>query len=318
MIERDRGQVRRREFIALLGGAAAAWPGVARAQKAAMPVVGFLDRGSPVGMADNLAGFHRGLAEAGFTDGKNVAVEFRWAENQYAKLPVLAAELVGRGVDVIAATRSSAPALAAKAATSTIPIVFQTGSDPIKDGLVESLNRPGGNITGATRLTTELVQKRLGIMSELVPNATRIGYLGNPNGVQTKAQVQEIQAATRARHLDLHVANASTDSELDAAFVSLKKSEVAILIEGSDKIPTIFFERDSVVDGGLLTYAANFADSFRQVGAYVGRILNGAKPADLPVLQPTKFDLIINLKTARAIGLAIPPTLLALADEVIE
>ena len=215
--------------------------------------------------------------------------------------------------------------------------MFQTGSDPIKDGLVESLNRPGGNITGATRLTTELVQKRLGIMSELVPNATRIGYLGNPNGVQTKAQVQEIQAATRARHLDLHVANASTDSELDAAFVSLKKSEVAILIEGSDplfldqrvrkkivaltishKIPTIFFERDSVVDGGLLTYAANFADSFRQVGAYVGRILNGAKPADLPVLQPTKFDLIINLKTARAIGLAIPPTLLALADEVIE
>ena len=279
MIERDRGQVRRREFIALLGGAAAAWPGVARAQKAAMPVVGFLDRGSPVGMADNLAGFHRGLAEAGFTDGKNVAVEFRWAENQYAKLPVLAAELVGRGVDVIAATRSSAPALAAKAATSTIPIVFQTGSDPIKDGLVESLNRPGGNITGATRLTTELVQKRLGIMSELVPNATRIGYLGNPNGVQTKAQVQEIQAATRARHLDLHVANASTDSELDAAFVSLKKSEVAILIEGSDplfldqrvrkkivaltishKIPTIFFKRDSVVDGGLLTYAANFAE----------------------------------------------------------
>jgi putative ABC transport system substrate-binding protein len=333
----DLGQMRRREFIALLGGAAAAWPAVARGQKAAMPVVGFLDRGSPVGMADNLAGFHRGLAEAGFTDGTNVTVEYRWADNQYGRLPALAAELVGRGVDVIAATRSSAPALAAKAATKTIPIVFQTGSDPIKDGLVASLNRPGGNVTGATRLTTELVPKRLGIMSELVPNATRIGYLGNPNGVQTQAQVQEMQAATRARGLEFHVATASTEAELEGAFESLTKSGVAVLIEGSDplfldqrtrkqivaltishKIPTIFFERDSVVDGGLMTYAANFADSFRQVGVYAGRILNGAKPADLPVLQPTKFDLIINLKTARAIGLAIPPTLLALADEVIE
>ncbi len=327
--------MKRREFITLLGGAAAAWPLAARAQQPAMPVIGFLDKGSPVGMTANLAGFRQGLAESGYSEGKNVAIEYRWAQNQNDRLPALAAELVRLPVTVIAATRSSAPALAAKAATSTIPIVFQTGSDPVKDGLVASFNRPGGNVTGATRLTEELVPKRLGLISELAPKATAIALLVNPNGIQTALQVQEMQEATRTRGVALHVASASSDGELDAAFAAIAQSGAAVLVEGSDplfidlrkhivaltlshKIPTIFFERDSVVDGGLMSYAANFADSFRQVGAYVGRILKGEKPADLPVLQPTKFELVINLKTAKAIGLTVPPTLLAIADEVIE
>jgi putative tryptophan/tyrosine transport system substrate-binding protein len=330
--------IKRREFISLLGGATAASvlpPLAARAQQQPLPVIGFLDSGSPEGMTVNLAGFHAGLSEAGFAEGKNVTIEYRWANRHYDQLPALAADLVRRPVAVIAATRSSAPALAAKAATSTIPIVFQTGSDPIKDGLVASLNRPGGNITGNTRLTTELIQKRLGLIAQLVPKATAIGLLVNPNGVQTAAQVEELQAAVRAHGLALHVAKASNDAELDGAFAAIAQSGAAMLIEASDplfidqrkhiialmmsyKIPTMFFERDSVVDGGLMNYSASFSDSFHQVGAYVGRILKGASPADLPVLQPTKFDLIINLKTAKALGLAVPPTLLALADEVVE
>ncbi len=327
--------MRRREFITLVGGAVAAWPLSTRAQQAALPVVGFLDRGSAAGMAANLAGFRQGLAETGYSEGKNVAIEYRWAENHSDRLAALAAELVHLPVAVIAATRSSAPALAAKAATSTIPIVFQTGSDPVKDGLVASINRPGGNVTGATRLTTELVAKRFEIISQLAPKATAIAMLANPNGVQTALQVEQMQKATQERGLALHVAQASDDQQLDAAFAAIAQSGAAVLIEGSDplfidrrkhivaltisnKIPTIFFERDSVLDGGLMTYSASIANSFRQVGAYVGRILKGDKPADLPVLQPTKFELVINLKTAKAIGLAIPPTLLALADEVIE
>ncbi len=327
--------MRRRQFLTLLGGTAVLAPLGARAQQPAMPVIGFLDKGSPVGMTANLAGFHQGLAESGYSDGINVTIEYRWAQNQNDRLPALAAELVHLPVAVIAATRSSAPALAAKAATSTIPIVFQTGSDPVKDGLVASFNRPGGNVTGVTRLTEELVPKRLGLISELAPKATAIGLLVNPNGLQTAIQLQEMQEATRPRGLALHVASASSDGELDAAFAAIAQSGAAVLVEGSDplfidlrkhivaltlshKIPTIFFERDSVVDGGLMSYAANFADSFRQVGAYVGRILKGEKPADLPVLQPTKFELVINLKTAKTIGLTVPPTLLATADEVIE
>lgn len=327
--------MRRREFIALLGSAAMAPPWQARAQQPALPVIGFLDRGSPVGMTANLDGFQKGLAESGYVIGKNVAIEYRWAENRNERLPALAAELVRLPVAVIAATRSSAPALAAKAATSIIPIVFQTGSDPVKDGLVESLNRPGGNITGATRLTIELVPKRLDVLLQLAPTAKTIGMLVNPNGVQTALQVEEMQEASRARGLTLRVARASTDAELDAAFATIVQSGAAVLVEGSDpffldrrkrivaltianKIPTVFFDRDSVVDGGLMTYSANFADSFRQVGAYVGRILKGEKPAELPVLQPTKFDLIINLRTAKTIYVSVPPSLLALADEVIE
>ena len=327
--------MKRREFMMLLGGATVAWPLGARAQQSQMPVIGFLDRGTSAGMESNLAGFHKGLAESGYTVGMNVAIEYRWAQNQAERLPALAADLVRLPVAVIAATRSAAPAKTAMAATSTIPIVFQTGSDPVKDGLVTSLNRPGGNVTGATRLTTELASKRLGVILEVAPKATVIGILANPNGVQTALQVQEIQESAGARGLVLHVANATSDRELDEAFAMLIKSRANAIIEASDplfidrrkqivalsvssKIPMIFFERDSVVDGGLMTYAADFANSFRQVGMYVGRILKGEKPAELPVLQPTKFDLVINLKTAKAIGISIPPTLLAIADEVIE
>jgi putative ABC transport system substrate-binding protein len=326
----------RRDFVSLAAGAAAlgAWPRAAHAQQA-MPLIGFLDRGTAAGMGANLAGFHKGLTEAGYIEGKNIAIEYRWAENHADRLPALVQELVRLRVAVIAATRSSAPARAARAATSAIPIVFQTGSDPIKDGLVDSLNRPGGNVTGASRLTTELVPKRLGMMSELAPNTKVIGMLINPNGAQTAIQVKEMQDATSHRGLTLHIAKATSVAELDTAFADIAQSGAGVLIEGSDplfidqrkhivaltiknKIPTMFFERDSVVDGGLMTYSASIADSFRQVGAYVGRILKGEKPADLPVMQPTKFELIINLKTAKAIGLSLPPTLLALADEVIE
>ena len=327
--------MRRRDFITLLGSAALASPLSARAQQPAMPVIGFLDSGSPDGMTANLAGFYRGLGETGFAEGKNVTIEYRWAQGRYDQLPALAVELARRPVAVIAATRSPAPALAAKAATSTIPIVFQTGSDPVKDGLVASLNRPGGNVTGVTRQTLEMTPKRFELISELTPKANSVGLLVNPNGGQAATQVREMQEAARKRGLALHIANASNNQELDSAIAATVQSGAAVLIEGNDplfidrrkqivaltisyKIPTIFFERDSVVDGGLMSYSANFADSFRQVGVYVGRILKGAKPADLPVLEPTKFELVINLKTAKAIGLAIPPTLLAITDEVIE
>jgi len=323
--------MKRREFILAMG--AAALPVMARAQ--AKPVIGFLDSGTPNGMEANLAGFRRGLAEAGFTEGDNVAIEYRWARGRYDQLPALATELAQKPVAVIAATRTSLPALAAKAATSTIPIVFQTGDDPIKNTLVASFNRPGGNVTGATRLTTELTQKRLGLMVDLVPKVKAVGLLANRKGRQWADQVQEMETAAHARGFALHSAFASNDAELDAAFASYVQAGVNVLIQGSDPffidhrqqiiertirhaIPTMFFERDSVVAGGLISYSANFADSFRQVGAYVGRILKGEKPADLPVLQPTKFDLILNLKTAKAIGVAVPTGMMAIADEVIE
>jgi putative ABC transport system substrate-binding protein len=325
---------RRRDFITLVSGAVA-WSFAARAQQPGTPVVGFLDSGSTTGMTETLAAFHRGLAETGYTEGKNVTLEYRWAQGRYDQLPVLAAELVARPVAVIVATRSSAPAHAARASTSTIPIVFQTGSDPVKDGLVSSLNRPGGNVTGATRLTTALVQKRLGVISELVPKMATIGLLTNPAGPQTMEQVEEMEEAVRARGLRLYHAKASTISELDNAFASLAQARADALIIGSDNlfigqrkhiveltmhhaIPTIFFERGSVLDGGLMTYSASLADSFRQVGSYVGLILKGKKPADLPVLQPTKFDLVINLHTAKRLGITVPAILLATADEVIE
>jgi putative ABC transport system substrate-binding protein len=323
--------VRRRDFLVL---AAAPWSFAAGAQ-AAGPVVGFLDSGRRNGMDTNLAGFHRGLAEAGFVEGKNVTIEYRWAEGRYGELPALAADLLQRRVAVIAATRSSAPARAAKAATATVPIVFQTGSDPVQDGLVASLNRPGGNVTGATRLTTELIQKRLEVLSLLVPNLTRVALLVNPAGPQTDEQLAGMRGPVRERGLELHVATASSEAELDETFAGVAAAKPGALIVGSDNlfidrrkqivgltmkhaIPTMFFERDSVVDGGLMSYSASLADQFRQVGAYVGRILKGESPSDLPVLLPAKFDLIINLKTARGLGLAIPPTLLAVADEVIE
>jgi putative ABC transport system substrate-binding protein len=328
--------MRRRDLIAAMAaGAAAPWSLAARAQQAAMPVVGFLDSGRRSGMDTNLAAFHRGLAEAGFAEGKNVTIAYRWAEGRYGELPALAADLIQRGVAVIAATRSSAPAHAAKAATSRVPIVFQTGSDPVQDGLVASLNRPGGNVTGATRLTTELIQKRLEVLSLLVPTLTRVALLVNPAGPQTEEQVNGMRGPLRERGLALYVAKASTEAELEAAFAGIVAAEAGALIVGSDNlfidrrkqivaltikhaIATIFFERDSVVDGGLMSYSASLADQFRQVGAYVGRILKGESPSELPVLLPAKFDLIINMRSAKALGVAIPPTLLALADEVIE
>jgi putative tryptophan/tyrosine transport system substrate-binding protein len=327
--------VKRREFITLLGGMGAAWPLAARAQQPAMPVIGFLDSGSPVGMTAYLAGFHQGLAETGFTEGKNLAIVHRWGQSRYDQLPALAAELVRLPVAVIAATRGPGPALAAKAATSTIPIVFQTGTDPVKDGLVASLNRPGGNVTGASRLTIDLIPKRLGLLVDLVPKMTAIALLTNPAGPQGTLQVQEMQEPVRSLGLRLHVVNASTERELDTAFAAVAQNRADALIVPTDPlfigrreqivalaihhaIPTIFAERESVAAGGLMSYAASQTDSFRQVGAYVGRILKGEKPADLPVLQPTKVELVINLKTAKALGLDILPTLLALADEVIE
>jgi len=326
--------MKRREFITLLGGAASAWPLAARAQQP-LPVIGFLDSGSPDGMTASLDGFRRGLGEAGFTDGNNVTIEYRWAQGRYDQLPVLAAELVRRQVAVIAACRGSAPALAAMAATATIPIVFQTGADPVKDGLVASLNRPGGNVTGATRLSSELMPKRLGLLGELVPKATVISFLLNPTNLAAKSQIQGVQEAVRSRGLQLHVQNASSQAELDAAFAAMAKDGTGGLIIANDQffvgrraqlaglaaryaIPAISSDRESVAEGGLMSYDASFSDSFRQVGAYVGRILKGEKPADLPVQQPTKFELVINLKTAKTLGLTIPSGVLAIADEVIE
>jgi putative ABC transport system substrate-binding protein len=324
--------MKRRTFVKLLGGEVA-WPYAARAQT--MPVIGFLDSGTRAGMDANLAGFHRGLGEQGLTEGKNVAIEYRWAETHYDRLPALAAELVRRPVAVIAATRSPAPGLAAKAATSTIPVVFQTGSNPVQDGLVASLNRPGGNVTGVTRQTLEMTSKRLGLIYELKPKATKIALMINPKGQQSATQVRDIENAARARGWTLHVAKPTSPGELDGEFAAIAQSGAAMLIQGNDplfidqrkhivdlslqhKIPMIFFERESVVAGGLMSYAASFTESFRQVGAYVGRVLKGEKPADLPVLQPTKFELVINLKTAKALGIEMPDRLIALADEVIE
>jgi putative tryptophan/tyrosine transport system substrate-binding protein len=306
--------MRRREFITMLGGAAAAWPLTARAQQSPLPLIGFLDSGARSGMTENLAGFHRGLAEFGYVEGENVRIEYSWAQGRYEQLAALAAELVRRPVAVIAATRSSAPARAAQAATPTIPIVFQTGSDPVKDRLVASFNRPGGNVTGATRLTTDLIQKRLGVLTELVPKMMTVALLVNPAGPQTEEQVQGMLAPVQARGLKLLIAKASADAELDTAFATVIQAGADALIIGSDNlfidrrkhivaltiryaIPTMFFERDSVVDGGLMTYSASLADSFRQVGAYVGRILKGEKPADLPVLrgQPSSIWSLTSL-----------------------
>ena len=329
--------MRRRDFVGLMGSAAVApllVTSTAHAQQA-KPVVGFLDRGTPAGMEANLTGFRVGLGESGYAEGKNVVVEFRWAENKIDRPAAFAAELVAMKVDVIAATRSSAPALAAQKATHDIPIVFQTGSDPVKDGLVVSLNRPGGNVTGATRLSTQLVSKRIDLVVDVVPTAKKIGLLVNPDGIQTAELIAEMRTATTARALSFVIGNARNEAELDAAFAAMIQGGAAAVIEGNDpvfvgarkhivaltmthRIPMIFFEREPVARGGLMSYAASFSDSFRQVGSYVGRILKGAQPADLPVLQPTKFELVINMKTAKEFGLAMPPMLLATADEVIE
>ena len=304
--------MRRREFITLLGGAVAAWPLAARAQQQAMPVIGFLNSSSPEPFVHNVAAFRRGLNETGFVEGRNVAIEYRWADGQYDRLPALAADLVRRQVTVIAASGTSAPGLAAKAATSAIPIVFQTGGDPVQDGLVTSMNRPGGNVTGVSRLSVTLEPKRLELLRQLAPKATVIGLLVNPTNPRSKLVVQHMEEAARGLGLRLHVLQAATEGELDSVFASLVQLGVGALLLAQEPsynrwrgqiialasgyaIPTMYAIRDYPAAGGLVSYDASTVDQMRQVGVYVGRILKGDKPADLPVVQPTKFELVINL-----------------------
>jgi putative ABC transport system substrate-binding protein len=327
--------MKRRQFITLLGGAAVAWPLAARAQKSAMPVIGFLYPGSPEGEANRVADFRKGLAEAGYVEGRNVAIEFRWGRNDSIGLPELAADLVRRRVAVIATPGSSVAALAAKAATSTIPIVFSAGNDPVQAGLVAGLNRPGGNVTGFTSMAYEVIPKRLGLLHDLVPGAARFAVLVNPANTSTETTLRDVQEAAPIIGLQIHILNATTIGEIDAAFATLARERPDALFVAPDgfftsrrvqfatltavnKIPATYANRDFVAAGGLMSYGADLADMNRQVGVYTGRILKGAKPADLPVVQSTKLDLAINLQTARALDIKVPPSLLAIADEVIE
>jgi putative tryptophan/tyrosine transport system substrate-binding protein len=323
----------RREFVTLLGGATAAWPLASQAQQP-IPVVGFLNSGSRAGFAHFLAAFHGSLSEAGYVEGRDVAIEYRWAEGQYDRLPALAADLVRRGVSVIAATTTPA-ALAAKAATSAIPIVFTSAADPVAAGLVASLGRPGGNATGITNYLTDLGAKRLDLIREVLPNATRVGMLMNPNYPDIEAQRRDVEAAARQFGQQVHLVNAGSENDFDRAFATLNQVRADALLVSPDSLflsrrdqlvalvaryalPAMYPQREFVLAGGLMSYAADVANGYRQAGMYVGRILKGAKPADLPVVQPTKFDFLINLKTAKALGLTVPDKVLALADEVIE
>ena len=326
--------MRRRKFITFLGGAAA-WPIAVRAQQPAMPVIGFLDAGSAAERADVVAEFRKGLAEAGFVEGQNVTLEFRWAQNQYDQLPALAADLVRRRVDVIAATGGPA-ALAAKAASATIPIVFRLAVDPIAAGLVASLSHPGGNVTGVTSLNLEVGPKRLEFLHELVPTATIMAALVNPtNPSNAEILSRDLQATARLLGLQLHLLHASSDADIDAAFATLTELRAGGLVIGTDafftdrneklaalalryRIPTIYQSRAFVAAGGLMSYGGSFADSYRLAGVYTGRILKGEKPADLPVEQTTKVELFINLKTAKMLGITAPTSILVRADEVIE
>ena len=327
--------MRRREFITLLGGAAA-WPPVARAQRANMPVIGFLNPTFPNTNADRLHAFHRGLTDAGYVEHENVAIEYRWAEGQFQRLPELAADLVRRQVSVIITTGGPAPALAAKAATTTIPIVFAVALDPVTLGLVASIARPEANLTGVSIFNTELTAKRLGLLRELVPTATRIAGLVNPTStVNTENTVRELEVAARAIGLQVKVLSASTARELDAAFEIFARERPHALFVGNDgffithrvqlsdlasrhAIPATYASREIAEVGGLMSYGTNIVESFYQSAIYIGRILNGTKPADLPVLQSTKFELVINLKTVKALGLTVPSGVLAIADEVVE
>ncbi len=325
--------MRRRELMLLLGGAMTVARAV-RAQQTAMPVIGFLSGGSPGPSAPTLAAFRQGLSETGYVEAQNVTIEYRWAEGSYDRLPALAADLVGRRVDVITTTGGPS-VLAAKSATSTIPIVFRSGTDPVELGLVASLARPGGNLTGVSFIGIELMPKRLELLSELVPHAGVVALLVNPNSSIAQRIIGNMQDAARAKGLRLDILKASTESEIDAAFVTLVQQHAGALVVGGDTffasrldqfvalaahhaVPAIYEVRESVAAGGLISYGPSRSGTWHQVGTYVGKILKGAKPADLPVQQPTTFELVINLKTAEALGLTIPPSILARADEVIE
>jgi ABC-type uncharacterized transport system substrate-binding protein len=328
-------EVRRREFIALLGGAAAAWPLAARAQQPAMPVIGFLSSsGSPADRARFLTAFRQGVREAGYVEGQNVAIEYRWAQDQHDRLPDLAADLVRRQVTVIAA-HDTPSSIVAKAATTTIPIVFASGGDPVKLGLVASLNRPGGNVTGVAFVVAELGAKLLGLLHELQPGAVHVGVLVDPNFAPTQSFVSDVQAAALSIGKQIEVLEASTGRDIDTAFASLAQKPIdALLVAPSPlfnnrrvqlatlaayhRVPAIYPVRDFAEAGGLMSYGTSVTDAHRRAGVYTGRILKGEKPADLPVIQSIKFEFVINLNTARAFGLSFPPGLLAIADEVIE
>jgi putative ABC transport system substrate-binding protein len=326
--------VRRREFIGLLGGAAG-WPLAARAQQSAMPVIGFMTIVGRNARPDLVDAFRRGLREAGYAEGSNVAIEYRFAENQYDRLPALAADLVGRKVAVIAATGGGASILAAKASTTTIPIVFTTAGDPVHEGFVASLNRPGGNVTGINWFGTQLGAKGLGLLLELLPNATIVAVMVNPNSPESARMLSDTQEAARTRGRQLLVLNASTPSEIDAGFATFRQRRADALLVSSDPIftgrrqqivalaardaiPAMYFNREYIPEGGLMSYGNDVADAYRRAALYVGRILKGEKPADLPVDQATKFEFAINHKTAKALGLDVPLTLQQRADEVVE
>jgi putative ABC transport system substrate-binding protein len=330
---RRSGRVKRRELLLLLGSAMTMAPSL-RAQQKAMPVIGYLGSGSPGAAAASMAAFRQGLSETGYVEGQNVAIEYRWAEGRYDQLPALADDLVGHKVDVIA-TGGMPSALAAKSATSTIPIVFLIGTDPVELSLVKSLARPSGNLTGVTMIATELMPKRLELLSELVPGARVIALLVNPNNATAEPQLRDVQEAARAKGVQLPILKAGTESEIDAAFASLVQLHAGALVVGTDPlfisrreqlvalaarhaVPAIYEFRDFAADGGLISYGPSLTAGFRQVGIYAGRILAGTNPADLPVQQPTTFELVVNLNTAKALGLTIPPGMLDLADEVIE
>jgi putative ABC transport system substrate-binding protein len=327
--------MKRREFITLLGGAAAAWPLAARAQQAGMPVIGFVRFGSAEVNARYMAAFRKALNESGYVEGQNVMVEYHWLEGQYDRLPALMADLVRRQVAVIAAS-GNLPALAAKAATATIPIVFGVGDDPIRLGLVATLNRPGGNLTGINFINAELTAKRLRLLHDLVPKAVRVAVLLNPANVTSEERtLREVQEAAATIGLQIQILNAMTIGEIDAAFATLERERPDALFVAGDaffvsravqfatltargRIPATYSLRDFVAVGGLMSYGTDFTEAFRQVGVYTGKILKGAKPADLPAVQSTKFEFIINMQTARALGLEVPAQLLATVDEVIE
>ena len=324
--------IRRRDFIMLLGGAAA-WPLAAHAQQPALPVIGFLSGASPQTIPQRVAAFLQGLGETGYIEGRNVAIEYRWAADQLGRLPVLAAELVDRPVAVLV-SHTDLAITAARAATTTIPIVFLTGSDPVRAGFVSSLNRPRGNLTGVTTLSSDLGPKRIGLLHELIPKGTVIAVLVDQNFQDSLSQLTSMEEAARSIGREIVVLNARTAGDIDVAFTTLVQRAGALLLLGGNffntrreqiiglaarhKIPTISDAREFAEDGGLLSYGNNLTESFRQLGIYTGRILKGEKPTDLPVTQPTKFELVINLRTAKALDLTVPPALLIAADEVIE